>query len=206
MIFKTIQARFTWYSMLVILLLLLLITSATYSWFRYQTTRQIYSQQMALLTSVADGLDDKLFSAHTALQRVAGVFPEQYRSDRINAQRWLHDRTGIRSIFSDGLYLVGADNIVLAENVAAGLLKNRPLTCNHGLDAACFSSKPCISRPYFCTVHKQLSIMMTAPIAAPDGRTVATLVGALNIMAICFCLTSSRPSWPTLIKPDCKKR
>ena len=181
MIFKTIQARFTWYSMLVILLLLLLITSATYSWFRYQTTRQIYSQQMALLTSVADGLDDKLFSAHTALQRVAGVFPEQYRSDRINAQRWLHDRTGLRSIFSDGLYLVGADNIVLAENDAAGLLKNKPFSYNHGLDAACFSSKSCISKPYLCAVHKTTSILMTAPIVAPDGRTVATLVGAISI-------------------------
>jgi signal transduction histidine kinase len=167
--------------MLVILLLLLLITSATYSWFRYQTTRQIHSQQMALLTSVADGLDDKLHSAHIALQRVAGVFPEQYRSDSVNAQRWLHDRTGIRSIFSDGLYLVGADGIVLAENDTAGVLKNKPFSCNHGLDAVCFSSKSCISRPYLCSVHKTTSILMTAPIVAADGRTVATLVGAINI-------------------------
>jgi hypothetical protein len=56
------------------MLVILLITTATYSWFRYQTTRQIYSQLV------------------------------------------LQDRAGIRSIFTDGLYLFILDGFTLAES------------------------------------------------------------------------------------------
>ena len=181
--FRSLQSRLTCYGLVLILLLLVLITAATYSWFKHQTARLIFNQQLTLVTTTADGLDDKLFSAHTALQRVAAVFPQQYRFDRTNAQRWLNNRTGIRSIFTDGLYLITPDSTVLAENVEAGLHRDTLLSANHGLPADCFTTKACISEPYRCADQGHASIMMTAPISAADGNVAAVLVGSINIQA-----------------------
>lgn len=181
--FRSLKSRFTCHGMTLILLMLLLIAAAAYSWFKHQTTQLIYNQQLTLVTTTADGLDDKLTSAHTALQRVASVFPRQYRFDKTNAQRWLNDRTGTGSIFTDGLHLITPDETVLAENVAAGLHKYALLSSEHGLTAECFKTKPCISEPHRCTEQGHTSIMMTAPISTADGSTVAVLVGSINIQA-----------------------
>jgi len=181
--FRSLQSRFIWYGITLTLLMLLLITGAVYSWFKYQTMLLIYNQQLTLVTTTADGLDDKLASAHTALQRDAAVFPRQYRFDKSNAQRWLNDRTGIRSIFTDGLYLMTPDDKVLAKNIAAGLHKYALVSPERGLHTDCFKTKPCISEPYRCTEQGHASIMMTAPIRTADGNVVAVLVGSINIQA-----------------------
>jgi len=181
--FRSIKTRFAWYAMLFLLVIFGLTSIATYSWFKRQSAHQIHQQERALLGTITNGLDDKLTSAHTALIRVASVFPHHYRQDSKKAQTWLNDRTGIKSIFESGIYLLSPDGDVLAENPLRTADNTTIFSFSKHLPNIFLTTRPQISNTFQSTRHVRPTIMMTAPIVAEDGHLVAILAGTIDILS-----------------------
>ena len=157
--------------------------SATYWYFKKQTRELIMAQQFATLSSVAEGLDDKLTSAHNALIGVAGVLPQRVLNDPEAAQAWLNDRTGIRSIFASGLLLFTPDGHLLVENPRLPGRRGKDFSFREYYLQTVQTGKPVISNAYPSSKHGRPTIMMTAPVFNAEKRLVAILGGAMDLLA-----------------------
>jgi PAS domain S-box-containing protein len=179
----TIKTRFILYLNLFLLVVFSLTAFGTHAWFKRTTTELTNSQQFVLLTNTAHALDDKLKQSHEALIKVAGVLPQSVLQDPSAAQDWLNNRTGIRSLFASGLFLFTPQGRILVENPQ--LLNRR------GLDVSfrdyyrqtVATGKPQISDPFSDLKEGRPTIMMTAPIYGADGRLIAILGGAMDLLA-----------------------
>ena len=99
---------------LFIAVILLLIAVGTYTYFRETTQKLIFDQQFSMLSILAKGLDDNLVSAHNALINVAKVAPADIAIDHQATQKWLENRTGIRTFFSHSLILLDKTGTLIA--------------------------------------------------------------------------------------------
>ncbi len=155
---------------------------ATYLYFKQQTVDLIKLQQYATLNSVAEGLDDKLISAHNALIGVAGVLPQGVLNNPDTAQAWLDNRTGIRSIFNSGLFLFAPDGHLLVENPRLPGRRGKDFSFREYYLQTVQTGKPFISNPYSSSKHGRPTIMMTAPVFNANKQLVAILGGAMDLL------------------------
>lgn len=155
---------------------------ATYLYFKQQTVDLIKLQQYATLNSVAEGLDDKLISAHNALIGVAGVLPQGVLNNPDTAQAWLDNRTGIRSIFNSGLFLFAPDGHLLVENPRLPGRRGKDFSFREYYLQTVQTGKPFISNPYPSSKHGRPTIMMTAPVFNANKQLVAILGGAMDLL------------------------
>ena len=155
---------------------------ATYLYFKQQTRELIMTQQFGTLTSVAEGLDDKLISSHNALIGVAGVLPQGILIDPDAAQAWLNNRTGIRSIFNSGLFIFTPEGRLLVENPRLPGRRGKDFSFREYYLQTVQTGKPIISNPYPSSKHGRPTIMMTAPLFDTDKRLAGVLGGAIDLM------------------------
>lgn len=87
-------------------LLLSLIVLGSFFYFQTAIKKQIENQQFALLNTLANGIDNNLIISLKALTSVALVAPDHSTEDKITAQKWLSNRTGIKTIFNNHLLIL----------------------------------------------------------------------------------------------------
>ena len=166
---------------LFITLLLAVIAWATYAWFKHQTQQMVFREQFALVSSLAHSLDDKLLSSHKALVAVSQVAPAQSAASALQMQNWLDNRTGIRSIFTHGLFLLDRSGNLIAASPHQPRLIGRSYTYRAYFQDTLRSGRPQISRPFISTVNNSAVVAMTAPITDRSGRIVLVMAGLIDL-------------------------
>lgn len=148
----------------------------------HQYTNTLALQQQTLLEGLAKGIDDQLAASLHALAAVAKVTPPEVLTDRRAAQRFLDNRTGIQSIFDNGLILFDRTGQLIAETP-----HNPERTIWDSSDYPFFkqavsADKPIISQPFKSTKIKHLAVVQfLAPIKDAKGTTIGFLCGGLSL-------------------------
>ncbi|MBK7002702.1 MAG: response regulator [Rhodoferax sp.] len=163
--------------------MLLVVAAGTYVYFRHTTQALISEQQFSLISTIAGNLDTAISTAHTALIKVAAVAPHDIVNDPDAAQKWLGNRTGIKSIFSGGLHLFTADGKLLAEEPELPGRRGKDFSFHTYFQQTVTTGKPRISNPFTSSRDGHPTIMMTTPVFDAEGRLLFILGGAMDLLA-----------------------
>ncbi len=169
-------------SSLFIILLLGVIAAGTYAYFRDTTRQLIFDQQFSMITAKAHDLDNELLRAQKSLVNVAKVAPAAITGNHHDAQKWLDDRVGLRTYFSNGLIILDTTGTVIAAIPA--------MTDRYGFSSAQQSyvvdslttGKPYISAPRVTRTTDHPVITMTAPLRGKDGSVIGLLCGSIDLL------------------------
>jgi len=181
--FKTIKTRLVVWVALFLLLIFSVGAVATYSYFKQQTSQQLYQQQFTLVSAIAAGLDDKLGSAQLTVVNVANLITPELMKNPDLAQTWLNDRTGAKGIFESGLFIFTPQGKLLVENPQLPGRRGMDFSFREYYQKTIASGKPYISNPYPSTKHDRPTIMMTAPVFGPDGHLIAIMGGTIDLLS-----------------------
>ena len=181
--FNGIRNKLIYTISLFIALFLIVIAAGTYAYFRYTTQKLIFDQQFSMITSMAKGLDDKIISSHNALIAVSKVVPTDAVNNMPVTQKWLENRTGIRTIFNHGLFVFNAAGTLIATSPVTPKLHGTSYSHREYFIHTVKNDTPQISLPFISTVNGHPIVMMTAPIRSPDGSIKGLLCGAIDIQA-----------------------
>ena len=167
---------------LFIVFILLVIAVGTYAYFRETTQKLILDQQFSMLSNLAKGLDDNILSAHNALINVAKVAPPDIVADPQATQKWLENRTGIRTIFSHSLIILDNTGALIASIPNRPELYGTSFAEREYFTQSMNNQKPYISTPFVTPANGRPSIMMTSILYAEDGSIKGLLCGAVDLL------------------------
>jgi PAS domain S-box-containing protein len=178
----TIKTRFVLYVTLFLLVVFSLTAFATYAWFKRQTAELIQRQQFTLLENTAHSLDDKLKQSHNTLIWAADMMPHALINKPEQAQQWLDTRYDLKTLFASGLFLFTPQGKILVESPQLPNRRGLDLSFREYNQQTVATGKPYISNPYPSSKHNRPTIMMTTPIYGTDGRLIAILGGAMDLL------------------------
>jgi len=145
--------------------------------------RSLTDQQFTLVSSLVKSVDDKLSLIQNALIAGAARVPKQALHDSVQAQNYLDSKTGLLSIFDNGLFLLSQDGKLIAESPFLPKRRGKDLSFREYYQKAITSKGPYISTPYISThTPGAQAIMVTAPVFDREGRVLAILGGSFNLM------------------------
>jgi signal transduction histidine kinase/ActR/RegA family two-component response regulator len=135
-----------------------------------------------MITAIAGGLDDRIRSAQSSLINEANVAPFNVVSDRDASQKWLGNRVGIKTFFSNSLYILDKNGILISSFPASLHIYGKSYAYREYFKNSIKSGKPYISKPFIITTDDKPVIVMTAPILAKDGSIRGLLCGAVDLL------------------------
>jgi len=182
MIFTSIRNRLIFAISLFITILLISIVCGTYVYFRHVTQELIFKQEFSMITSIAKGLDDRLVTSHNALIAVSKVAPLDIVKNREITQKWLENRTGIRTIFNHGLFIFDATGTLVASSPQVAHLHGSSYSDLEFFQVSKSSSKPYISSPFRSKIDQNPVVVMTSPLLTEDGTMKGFLCGEINLL------------------------
>ncbi len=182
MIFTSIRNRLMVFSVIIIIFITVLISISTYVYFYYTTRNMIFNQQFAMVTAVAGGLDDRIRTAQSSLVNVANIAPYNIIDNREATQKWLDNRVGIRTFFTNSLFVLDKNGIFISSFPDKPEFYGKSYAYREYFKNSISSGKPYISKPFIITTNDMPVIVMTAPIRAGDGSIKGLLCGAVDLM------------------------
>jgi PAS domain S-box-containing protein len=169
-------------SLLVSALLVSTVSAATFfsaARFEQNARTIIATQQFALVSSLADSLDDKFQIALGALLSNAPHLPQAaLQGDARAAAAFLDSRKGLHSLF-DNLLLLSGDGMLIAEAPQQHHDQNRNFSFHSYFQKTLAAGTPRISDPFLWKPAEQPAVVLTVPILNPEGQVVAVLAGSL---------------------------
>ncbi|NJC88092.1 MAG: PAS domain S-box protein [Desulfuromonas sp.] len=191
---KTLSMK-TRMSLTVSLLFVLAIALLAWGALSYQEEslqEAISRQQLALTSSLAASIDDKLSLAHNALITAARQMPPETLRNADSAQRFLDARLSLHSIF-DNLILISRNGKLIAESPFLPGRRGMDLTSQGYFQSTVATGKPYISEPRTCSHnHHHPAIFLTSPVFDTKGRLVAIAVGSFDLWGSNFLEELSR--------------
>ena len=147
-----------------------------------QYTGTLSRQQETLLEGLAQGIDDQLRTSLDALVGVAQVTPQNTLTDPVAAQRFLSNRTGIQSIFDNGLALFTRTGRLMAETPYDPDRTIREFAEYRFFKQALSADTPIISIPFRSTKPPHHPVVqLLVPIKNPSGATIGFLSGGVRL-------------------------
>ncbi len=180
--FSSIKTKFVFIIAAFVVVLLLIIATGTYIYFGKTTQKMIYDQQKTTIASIARGLDANISIAHNALINVANVAPKDFFNDTEKLQKWLDNRTGIRTIFLVTLILLDSDGRLIASYPPTPDIYGSSFSQREYYKQTIASRNPYISLPFISVQSDHPVVMMTAPIFGKDQKIVGMLCGAIDLL------------------------
>ncbi|MDD2367585.1 MAG: response regulator [Desulfuromonadaceae bacterium] len=166
-----------------IALTLLAISVGTYKYFLHETKILISDQQFSFVSSMASELDNSITTAHRAIINVAKGIPASAVNNPDEAQKWLDQRLGTKSIFGSGLFLFTPDGHLLAESPFIPNRRGKDFSFRDYYKNTVSTGNPQISNPYASSRNGNPSIMMTAPVFDSRGQMICIMGGVLDLLA-----------------------
>ncbi len=166
----------------IILFSSLLAVSSLY-YFKQELKETISSQQMTLLTVVAQSIDQKLTTArNTVIEASRDVTPGMV-ADPEAAQRFLDSLHSVSSLFDNGIYLFSKDGRIIAETPFLPDRRGKDVSLRQYYQKTIATGKPVISAP-FISKHTPgtPALNITAPVRDKNGALIAILGGGVNLL------------------------
>ncbi|KAF0189040.1 MAG: PAS domain S-box/diguanylate cyclase (GGDEF) domain-containing [Desulfobulbaceae bacterium] len=140
-------------------------------------------QQFTSLQAFAMYLDADLTSKLKVIKNVADIIPPQVLLDPSSAQQFLTNRTGLSTLFDDGLMIVSTQGRLLAEiPVISSERKDIDYSAAPFFQQAKAAARPVISEPFYSVKpdHKPI-VEMIAPIQDTQGNVAGYLCGGITL-------------------------
>lgn len=154
----------------------------TISFLERSFVKAIATQQYALVSTLADNIDDKLRITQNALIAAANKLPPDSPRDAEQAQQFLDNRSALLSLFDNGVFLFAHDGRLIAESPYLPGRRGRDFSFREYHKHTLKTGKPHISKPFTSSRNPgHPVIMLTAPINDNRGRVVAILGGEFNL-------------------------
>ncbi|MDR3580760.1 MAG: sensor domain-containing diguanylate cyclase [Oryzomonas sp.] len=160
-----------------------LMAAASLYYFKQELKATISSQQMTLLTVVAQGVDQKLTAARkTVIEASHDVTPSMV-ADPEAAQRFLDSLHSVRNSFDNGIYLFSKEGRIIAESPFLPGRRGRDISFRQYYQKTIATGKPVISAPFISTHTPETpAISITVPVWDKNGTLIAILGGSVNLL------------------------
>lgn len=177
-----IKGRLTVLMLVSGLCLLISIAAVMLPFYRWNLISMLDTQQSTLLSAIQSEIDAKLSLAKTQLTAVAGVMPPDVVDNPSAARRFLENRVGIAQIFDDGLAILNADGLLIAETPPQPNRTIFDFSQYPAFTQALASPDVTISAPFRSTRPPHHSIVQfSAPVHDRTGRVIGILSGGLRL-------------------------
>jgi len=180
--FSSLKSKLTMATCGLFLTLFVIQTAPTLIYFQQKSYDTLKIEQFQRTSSMAHKIDINLHQAHQAIIAVASIFPTHYLNDYEQAQRWIDDRTGIATIFDNGLFLFNNKGDLVVEKPFIDGRRGKNYSFRNYFIRTMQQSKSYISEPYVSSKTNNPAVMMTAPIYDDHNNIIAILCGSLNLM------------------------
>ena len=140
-------------------------------------------QQFTTLQAFAMYLDADLTSKLKVIKNVADIIPPQILLDPSSAQQFLTNRTGLFTLFDDGLMILSAQGRLLAElPVILSDGKEKDYSNTPFFQQAITAARPVISEPFYSMKPGNRPIVeVMAPIHDIQGNITGFLCGGITL-------------------------
>jgi len=176
----SIKSRATLIATASFVLLFILISAIQMYFFKTGTEQVLETQQLTLVTRVADDIEQKLLLRLNALAAVADILPPEELGHPSLLQKNLENRAGLQTLFNS-VAVISASG----EFVAAVPYDKRRAALNVSdslwLKELVAHARPIISDPIRSRLTGEPLVVLAAPIVDSHGKVVGALTGALNL-------------------------
>jgi diguanylate cyclase (GGDEF)-like protein/PAS domain S-box-containing protein len=139
------------------------------------------AQQTTLVTRAAEEIDAKFADREAALAHVAEAIAAHMEQDPGAAHLQLRDRRALNTMF-DATFIFSVDGVALAAQPELPELKGLNISQRAYFKESVSTRRPVISAPYRSLASGKPFVMMTAPIFDSNGKLIAVLAGAINLL------------------------
>lgn len=152
-------------------------------YFERKLYETISSQQLSIVSYVADEIDHVLLTSRELLLASAEIFPLDTLNSPDRARAFLRTRTSLHRLFNNHLMVVGTDGFLIAESYPPANGKRRV----NFTDAPFFretlrTGGQVISElTSCCTDFSPSQVVMTAPVRDRSGKIRAVLMGSFSL-------------------------
>lgn len=183
MTFSSIKTKMTLSVFLLVLFLAFVTISFSLLYFEKNIKANISNQQFAILTSMANSLDDKFTIAQNALiSSKASIIPEIINNPD-KAQRFLDSQVSLHSIYDNGIYLFSSKGKIIAESPYKPDRRGRDISYREWYVQTISTRKSIISNSYISThAPGNPAIILTVPILDAQGEIMAILSGSFDLL------------------------
>ena len=151
------------------------------------TRENIQKQQYAMTEIIARSIDDKLGTWLAALADIGRTVPEDVFHSQAKAQLFLDERSGIRSMFNNGIMLLDKNLALVAENpFIAGRRGTKAAELESFLRSVEKNGLPDISNPYPNPNSNAPAIVMAVAINDSNDKLLGFLAGSINLTSDYF--------------------
>ncbi|MDP3700082.1 MAG: EAL domain-containing protein [Hylemonella sp.] len=148
-----------------------------------QSFRQnLFQQQYLLASSLARSIDDKLQLSQDLLSATVRRLPLQALVNAELAQQFLDREAALQTIFTNGLQLLSADGIVIAESPYLPGRRGSDLSGQEVFKVVSDTRAPYLSKPFASPrAQGRSAIVLSIPILDRDARMVGRLHGGIEL-------------------------
>lgn len=151
---------------------------------RNNFVEQLSEQQLSVASVLANNINHQFNEQLEDLQAIAATITHLQAADVAVVQQRLRNLTILQRHFNGGIYLIGADNAVLAHvpPAHANPAQSQPdLRASDAIATVLASGRPAIGGPKIDKQTNTPAFHMTVPIKDAEGRTIGALSGAINL-------------------------
>jgi diguanylate cyclase (GGDEF)-like protein/PAS domain S-box-containing protein len=160
--------------------LLVLVSALEMYRVRALLTELLGSQQMTLVSRVAEEIDEKLRSSHAVLIAMSKMVPPAIAGDRGQLRKNLESRPGLRLQF-DNLLVFSRTGMTLVDVERSGL-EGSSVADREFFREVMSRREPYISHPFIGRNSKRPYVVLAAPILDPKGEILGVLAGSLDLL------------------------
>lgn len=144
--------------------------------------KMISSQQLTMVTAIADQLDDKLHMSQAALSAIASAITPEMVADPVKASTFLAGRPDILAMFDNGVVLFSSTGKLTAGvPMEAGML-GKDFSYRDYFRKTMATRKPQIPEPFISARENRHPIVMfTSPVVNAQGEVIAVLGGSIDL-------------------------
>ena len=183
MIMNSLKSKMVVATLLLSACILLITAFLTLWYFEGQFKEMISEQTFTLVTAQARAIDDKIENAHNMLIAVSRVMPIDILHDPERSQQWLSNRSGIRFIFDNGVFIWSKTGRLIVEDPFIPGRRGMDFSDAEYIRETLATGKPVISQAHISRKeHHHPIIVMTSPVFDKNGKLAGILAGSLDLM------------------------
>ena len=152
-------------------------------YFETEYRNSLSRQQFALVSALAQQIDDKLRQTQEALAVSAQQLPRTALSNPDLTQQHLDRMAVLRSIFDNGVTLISAQGRLIAESPYRAERRGRDMQAGEFFETITRTHKPHISKPFMSTRSPgQPAVVVSVPLFDAQGALEGILQGSFDLL------------------------
>jgi two-component system NtrC family sensor kinase len=163
--------------------LVIVIAYVAFQHLETNSKKMIANGQFAVVSLLANEIDDRLISAHEQLVILSKRLPPGDLNSPAKSLDFLNNHEDIRAVFNNGLFLFDSKCAIVAEVPQSPVRVGMDFSFREYLKTTIATRKPYISDPYVSSLpHHHPAVMLTAPVFNPRGELIGVLGGSIDLM------------------------